>query len=522
MGNRLGKSKSPAAKQTGQSRRSTNRPRSSSFSVSSSFCFSSSDVTGESITQYGGLMSLSVIIIILEMKTIYLAAVKNIYKEQYDAVQPVPYIKDRLCCVDRVFVEGGIQVLAGDGRFLGPDESWRRLKSYKNIFTDSDLRTTRRILEGEPGYLPKDYSKSKTKRVKLTGFDEISRDEYIRKAVTGPNDEAAIDKIKRALKENVLLDDLCQVPLFFVMFSHMTHESDIFQKFNTLTDFFMYMIKCFHDHQKNKTLDENTYPYMIRFETHYEELCQIAFEGLNKEQQQILWEKDVMCERLGQALYAHYVAIGILVEEAVFVATDGQMKIMVRFYHKLFCEWYASYVLIDVVSEAKTPAELSRALRYLDPFDLQYCYRFACGINGSAGSKIIDYLKSRKDGDKFAILCILEKSGGVNDIKETVRELCSKLVKVNREDSKLLQRSTVQLLQIASSHDIPISKLSLEWSFSGFDGKDIRLESGLSLSSLSSVEKMSINAGIKKHEFTEEEVIGLINYGIKSPRFKEL
>ncbi|PIK40248.1 hypothetical protein BSL78_22904 [Apostichopus japonicus] len=61
-----------------------------------------------------------------EMKTIYLAALKNIYKEQYDAVQPVPYIKDRLYCVDRVFVEGGIQVLPGDGRFLGPDESWRR------------------------------------------------------------------------------------------------------------------------------------------------------------------------------------------------------------------------------------------------------------------------------------------------------------------------------------------------------------------------------------------------------------
>ncbi|XP_071853658.1 uncharacterized protein [Apostichopus japonicus] len=625
MGNRHGKSKSPAAKQTGHSSRSTNRPPSpppppppSTPPVPSA---SPPMTSPES-------QSLSM----EEMKKIYLAALKNIYKEQYDAVQPVPYIKDRLYCVDRVFVEGGIQVLAGNGRFLKQDESWRRLKSYKNIFTDSELRTTRRILEGEPGYgkstltlqlaydwcngvkdsplygvenlivlklrqmgnikkidraikmfllskeprirridvnkimesfsstviildgydeypdrdndagndvgqiirftklqdvdvtlttryLPKDYSKSKTKRVKLTGFDEISRDEYIRKAVTGPNDEAAIDKIKRALKENALLDDLCQVPLFFVMFSHMTHESDIFQKFNTLTDFFMYMIKCFHNHQKNKSLDENTYPYMIRFETHYEELCQIAFEGLNKEQQQILWERDVMCKRLGQALYAHYVAIGILVEESVFVATDGQMKIMVRFYHKLFCEWYASYILIDVVSEAKTPAELSRALRYLDPFDLQYLYRFACG---SVGSKIIDYLKSRKDGDKFAILCILEKSGGVDDIKETVRELCSKIVKIRREDSKLLQRSTVQLLQIASSHDISISHLNLVWSFSGFDGEDIRLESGISLSSLSSVEKISISEGRLEQEFTEEEVIGLINYGIKSPIFKEL
>ncbi|XP_071822174.1 uncharacterized protein [Apostichopus japonicus] len=74
----------------------------------------------------------------------------------------------------------------------------------------------------------------------------------------------------------------------------------------------------------------------------------------------------------------------------------------------------------------------------------------------------------------------------------------------------------------ATTLEIPISGLYLTWSFSGFDGEDIRLESGLSLSSISSLEKISINDGRKNQEFTEEEVIGLINYGIKSPRFKTL
>ncbi|PIK42852.1 hypothetical protein BSL78_20299 [Apostichopus japonicus] len=69
---------------------------------------------------------------------------------------------------------------------------------------------------------------------------------------------------------------------------------------------------------------------------------------------------------------------------------------------------------------------------------------------------------------------------------------------------------------------IQISHLKLIWSFSGFDGKDIRLESGLRLSILSSVEKITINEGRKEQKFTEEEVIGLINYGIKSPIFKAL
>ncbi|XP_071850884.1 uncharacterized protein [Apostichopus japonicus] len=104
----------------------------------------------------------------------------------------------------------------------------------------------------------------------------------------------------------------------------------------------------------------------------------------------------------------------------------------------------------------------------------------------------------------------------------SLRRLCSSIVYLRRTDSKQLQMSTILLLDIASSHNIPISELGLHWSFNGFDGKDIRLESGLSLSSLSSVEKISINAGKHKKELTEEDVIGLINYGIKSPRFKEL
>ncbi|XP_071851766.1 uncharacterized protein [Apostichopus japonicus] len=106
--------------------------------------------------------------------------------------------------------------------------------------------------------------------------------------------------------------------------------------------------------------------------------------------------------------------------------------------------------------------------------------------------------------------------------QNSLRCLCSSSVDLRETGSKQLQMSTILLLQIASSHNIPISHLKLVWSFSGFDGEDIRLESGLSLSSLSSVEKISINQKGKGNTLSEEEVIGLINYGIKSPRFKQL
>ncbi|PIK54726.1 hypothetical protein BSL78_08372 [Apostichopus japonicus] len=82
--------------------------------------------------------------------------------------------------------------------------------------------------------------------------------------------------------------------------------------------------------------------------------------------------------------------------------------------------------------------------------------------------------------------------------------------------------STIKRSIFITKPFIPISHLYLRLSFSGFDGKDIRLESGLCLSSLSSVEKISINEKGKGNTLSEEEVIGLINYGIKSPTFKAL
>ncbi|PIK62360.1 hypothetical protein BSL78_00678 [Apostichopus japonicus] len=67
---------------------------------------------------------------------------------------------------------------------------------------------------------------------------------------------------------------------------------------------------------------------------------------------------------------------------------------------------------------------------------------------------------------------------------------------------------------------IPISKLDLRWSFSTVDKGDIVLQSGLCLPTLSTLEKLSVNAN--RAELIEEDVIGLLNYGVQSKRFKEL
>ncbi|PIK41463.1 hypothetical protein BSL78_21692 [Apostichopus japonicus] len=353
------------------------------------------------------------------------------------------------------------------------------------LFADFDVSLTTR-------YLP-EYLRKETKRAKLTGFDDKARDEYIRKAVVGNNNDA-VEKIKQRLYANSIVADLCQVPLIFVMFAHMAHDQRDFMKFKSVTHFFKHIIRCFYNHlnRKRKLNDRHIRLYLHEMEHH--ELDKIAFEGLNKEHQQLSWIKTEFCERVGPESYHQYISIGILVEEDV-VSDDSTVDnvlftTMVRFYHKLFCEWYAAHHLVIVVKNAY---DINRTLRFLDPVDLQYLFRFACGLDPDAGKKLINHLKSLPGGDTFAILCILEQTGDVNEIMDSVKDLCSRDVKIQEGDSALLQRSTTQLLEIASNNDIPISCLHLDYSSIKFEGDTIILHSGIPLPKLPTVEKIHID-----------------------------
>ncbi|XP_071851038.1 uncharacterized protein [Apostichopus japonicus] len=567
----------------------------------------------------------------------FIEHLKAKYEIFYDSVQPIPYIKDRMYCVDKVFVEGGIEYMTG---ISGGQAQWDKLSSYQELVKENCLKTKRQILEGEPGYgkstltlqLLYDWCKSHSKtssrgvdvitylrlrqlrgvesifsairqfilprdsdiseedikeilnhmssvlvlldgfdeypdqestetdiyhimkkdmfqgfnvilttrpscvptdfaphsdRVRLTGFGEEARKKYVEKAVVGKCGEA-VNELLRKLEENPVLDDLCQVPLFFVTFAHMTYEGEHSLTFSSVTSFFRYMISCFHSHMKNKMRDRNVTNFAL-LEKEHKVLDKIAFEAMSGKNQKLVWNREQLRNELGHEFYDLYLRIGIFVEEEVLNIADTlnaqydiQYNTEVHFYHKIFCEWYAAHYIAEQLSGGNTDC-IDEFLQNLDPFDLQYLYRFACGINKIAGEKIIRYLQQKKESTKFAILCMLEQEDKTDRFIKSVSDLVSSQVTyIMREDSKLLQRSTLQLLDVASKNHIPISDLNLQWSFSGFDGKDIRLESGLSLSSLSSVEKISINAGGLEQEFTEEEVIGLIKYGIKSSSFKEL
>lgn len=575
---------------------------------------------------------------IVAKKDQFISELKAKYQDLCEVVQPIPFIRDRLYCVDRVFVEGGIEYLVAKNK-IGEEGRWEKLDTYQNILTDDRVKSKRLIIEGDPGYgkssltlqlaydwcngtnislknidiliilrlrqlggvtsiyrairmflLPKDTQLSEkeiemilchssstlvvldgydeypdkdddtdrdvisiiarnmfqqfevilttrssylpinypapTKRLKLTGFDDKARDQYIRKAVVG-NDTDAVDKIKQRLQKNDILQYVCQVPLFFVMFAHMSHESEHFQQLDSVTKFFRYMISCFHSHMKNKMKDENVTKFEL-FETDHRKLDIIAFERLSAKDHKTVWRKEDLCNRLGKDFYDQYVRVGILLEEEVLDISDSpgspehiQYKTEVRFYHKIFCEWYAAHYLSSCFSRddvGAQPLEQSEKtylddyghfhhepkiildkglnyLDYLDPFEHEYVYLFTCGLSSEPASKgIIRYLQAKKETRQFVILCLFEQKGNFDDIVEYVEYICKEGFAIRNDHSLLLQRSTIQLMKISSSHKLPISSITLKNCYGAVDliSKCIRLKSSLSLSVLHNLKAIEI------------------------------
>ncbi|PIK46896.1 hypothetical protein BSL78_16243, partial [Apostichopus japonicus] len=109
---------------------------------------------------------------------------------------------------------------------------------------------------------------------------------------------------------------------------------------------------------------------------------------------------------------------------------------------------------------------------------------------------------------------------------DSVKDLCSRDVKIQEGDSALLQRSTTQLLENASTNDIPVSCLHLEYSSIKFEGDTLILSSGIPLPILPTVEKIHIAGSNTPNgntgTLTDNDILNLFRYGMKCGRVKEL
>lgn len=376
---------------------------------------------------------------------------------------------------------------------------------------DKDTSEIMKIIAGEicpqlqvittTRYMPK-IKAPQTARLRLTGLCSKAQEEYLRKTVVG-DDVRVVLRLKERLQENHLLEDLCEVPFFFVMLAHLSHAGNDFRACNTLTNVFQLIVKCLHSFAKRKGTGTITKKAAFwKFEDDHRKLDEIAFKGLSGRDQHTRWRKEILREKLGKKFYEQYVQIGVLVEEEAGYQTE------VRFYHKIFCEWYAAHYL------AADRFEVEESLENMHPCDLQYFYRFVCGLYPNIARNVIERVKTVKGGDLVAVMCISELQGQVKDILDSVTDLCSREIKLDKRQSKYLQRCLVHLLEIASTAKIPVSSLELRGclrSVNVFSG-NLHLQIPICIPSLSFTTVKQLWIEEEGKEFTENEIADILKY----------
>ncbi|XP_071851997.1 uncharacterized protein [Apostichopus japonicus] len=461
------------------------------------------------------------ILIYLQLRQ--LAGVKSIYTAIKNFIVPKDENMDEACIQEilRVYKESVVMIFDSYDEYPDKNETGTDISSIieMEMFQDSIVMILTRTLNIPPNLHPE------TKSIRLTGFGVAERRNYVLKVVDRNNVQLA-DWIEEQLQRNPVLKDLCQVPLLFTMVAHTVHKSQNIEVFNSLTRFFKYLIACFHNHMKSKKGATSEVP---AFETKLPKLYRIVFEGLTQRKQQLSWKTTYLVSELGQEFYDYYIDLGMLAQEEVFDMLQCIHLIEARMSHKIICEFYASHHLVRILSEGAASAASSinvkETLNSINPLDLQYIYRFACGLNKSAADIIIKHLSETKEGRQFAILCTLEQEEKSDQFLQSVKDLVSSYIAIKPHDSKLLQRSTIQVLEVASANQIPITSVCLNKSFKECEKDVIVLHSGLRLNQLLTVEKIHIETEQVNKEpriLTEEDVTMIFRYGLRSEHLKDL
>ncbi|PIK62863.1 hypothetical protein BSL78_00197 [Apostichopus japonicus] len=117
---------------------------------------------------------------------------------------------------------------------------------------------------------------------------------------------------------------------------------------------------------------------------------------------------------------------------------------------------------------------------------------------------------------------MLEQTNKTDRFLKTVSDLVSSSVTtINKDESKLMQRSTLQILDVASKNQVPISCLVLDKGLAEANDDGISLESGFHIPVLSTIKKLEIRLE-KGTELTQEETLGVFSYAQECHNLKNL
>ncbi|XP_071851976.1 uncharacterized protein [Apostichopus japonicus] len=325
-----------------------------------------------------------------------------------------------------------------------PDK--KKESDFMKILKGDMLQNCKVILLTRISILPEDYH-GKTKFMQLKGFSNENQTQYMAKVETPEG--YSLKEVIKELHIGDVIRDILTVPSFFTMLAHMNEfpgQSQREEGITTATTLFKIFIKILEG----------------RLTSHIEEsetltLGKAALYGLVEQNEGKSWRKTSLIKEIGEPCCQKFVEIGILVEtEERDPNNHKEIEVRVKFYNLVFCQWYAAVYLTKYLRGSSLLNKGENILKKLNPFYLQFLYRFTCGLNEKAADKVIKYLESGLYGENFALLCTLEKTGKVDDIKEQIKDMCKKTVSFFEGSSRLLRKSTALLLEIASTEKIPI------------------------------------------------------------------
>lgn len=355
-----------------------------------------------------------------------------------------------------------------DGFHRFPYKDDYEKSELRNIMINKSFQSSHVILTTRSNMLPPDYVNF-TKRMKLTGFNISSQANYICDVVC-PTDCEGPQNVKSLLGDNPGIFDFCHIPLFFTLLSHLIYSGRITKNVSKekVTQLFQMIIRGLLETEEEESMhysSQSDKKINSHEDTREMKLQEMAFDGLRKTRQGFLCEKKKLNKSLGHFMYNKYKQMGILIEEKVMemsklrrnVENDDDsiptFRTEVMFYHTIFCEWFAAHHLSRLAQDINEN-RLARIVQDISPFNYQYIYRFACGLNDKAAVKIVKYLESQGDTKKFAQLCIVEQEINTDRINEMVKKLCNVPVIIEKDDGPLHQRSLIQLLELASEKKV--------------------------------------------------------------------
>lgn len=373
----------------------------------------------------------------------------------------------------------------------------------------------------------KELERTPVTRFRLTGFNRIMQNMYLAKIM--PANEEKRTAILSELDGNDILSVLCESPLFFAFFAHAMGDDIVDCNFDSVTSYFSYMVACSFSHFRQKVRNDipTATGIITEKKEHWLALAKLAYDGLSCKPPSLVWTEESITQELGLTCYELYTKVGLLLKEEErifehrrdFHSIDHlRVHTRVSFVHTTVQEYYAALYIAYVLktNSTETPTNI---LNTIDPNNFHYVFQFVCGLGSNAASHVTSFLSGfGQDGQMLATLCLFEQGQDGSD--DVIAELCKNQIVFFHEDSKLLQRCKVQLLQMASRREIPIFSVCLFHCFDGpsEDGQSLLLSSGFSLPRLKSLKMLMIDEIDDLREHTER----ILEYAAKCSALRSL